>query len=107
MSVGEELSNLIEGIPIIGWSAPTLLSIVVLMLLTGKLWTKAAYDEKVKEAERWRAAYEAEREARVTANSQTTELLELAKTTHSFIVAVFSNSERARQAGEFDVASKE
>lgn len=97
----------LEGIPLVGLTAPTLLGIAVLMVLTGRLYSRAAYLEKVAEAERWRLAYEAEREARALSDKQTTELLELAKTTHSFIVAVFTNSEQARQAGGTNVATSE
>jgi len=98
---------MIEGLPIsVGsLSAPAILGILVLMLFTGKLWTNAAYQEKKADAERWRLAYEAERDARRISEAQTAELLELAKTTHSFIVATFSNSERIRQSGDTDVAS--
>lgn len=90
---------MIDGIPLSVLTPGALLGIAILMLFTGRLWTKAAYDEKVKEATQWRLAYEAEREARRTADSQTAELLELAKTTHSFMTAVFQNSERIRQSG--------
>lgn len=96
---------MIEGIPIAGLTAPTLIGILVLMLFTGKLWTKAAYDEKVKEAAQWREAYEKSEESRRTSDGQTAELLELAKTTHSFMTAVFYNSERIRQSGEPDAVS--
>lgn len=90
------------GIPIGGLTAPALLGIAILMLMTGKLWTNAAYQEKVAEAERWRSAYEAEREARKTLDTQTVELLELAKTTDSFMRAVFTSSERVRQGAYSD-----
>jgi len=98
---------MMEGIPIpiVGLSAPAIVSILIIMLFTGKLWTNSAYQEKKADAERWRQAYEAERDARQISEAQTAELLELAKTTHSFIVATFSNSERIRQAGDTDVAS--
>lgn len=94
------------GIPLSGMTAPALLSVAILMLLTGRLWTNAAYQQKVKEAEHWRQAYEAEREARITAEGQNGELLELAKTTYSFITATFANSERIARSGEPDVVSK-
>lgn len=92
--------DVLNGIPFADLTAPTLLGIAVLMLLSGRLFSKAAWQDKADEAERWRKAYEAERESRVTADAQTAELLELAKTTHAFITAVFSNSERIRQSGE-------
>ena len=59
-----------------------------MMILTGKLWTNAAYQEKVSEAERWRLAYEAEREARTLSDRQTTNLLEEAKTNRNVLAAL-------------------
>lgn len=93
-------------IPIAGLTAPTLLGIFVLMMFTGKIWSNNAYQEKVKEAERWRSAYEAEREARIESDKQTTELLEVTKTTHAVITAMFHNSERFQLSGGTNVASE-
>ena len=95
----KDVMGMIDGIPLVGLSAPVLLGLAILMLLKGKLWTDAAYQEKFKESNQWREAYLNEREARARSDSQTRELLELAKTTNSFIVAVFTNSERLRNAG--------
>lgn len=79
----------LDGIPIAGLTAPALLGIAVMMLLLGRLVPRSTFDEKAKEAEHWRQAYEKEREARATSDAQTVELLELAKTTHNLIVAIF------------------
>lgn len=95
----------ILGVPVSGLTAPALLGIAILMLLTGKLWTNSAYQQKCAEAERWRLAYEAERTARATSDAQTGELLEVAKTTQAMISGVYQNSERIRQNGETDVVS--
>lgn len=90
---------MLDGIPLSDLTAPTLLGIVVLMVLLGWLVPKAILKEKSVEAERWRLAYEAEREARNTSDAQTVELLELAKTTHNIIVAMFGTAERMGQSG--------
>lgn len=74
------------------------------MLFLGRLVPRSTLRDKADECENWRRAFEAEREARVTSNAQTAELLELAKTTHSIIVAVFSTIERSRRSGEVYVA---
>lgn len=79
----------IEGIPLVGLTAPGLLGFAILMLMTGKLWTNAAYQQKVRECDKWQDAYEAEREARTISDSQTVELLEVSKTTHAVTVAMF------------------
>lgn len=70
-------------------TAPALVGITILLLLTGRLIPRSNYKDKSDEAERWRKAYEAEKEARMTSDAQTTELLELAKTTHNIIAAMF------------------
>lgn len=87
--------------------ASSLLAVVIIMLLWGKLIPRTALKDKAEESERWRLAYEAEREARVLADSQTTELLEVTKTTQSLISAMFRNSEQIRQSGGRDVVSYE
>lgn len=85
----------IEGFQLVDLTAPTLLGIGILMLMTGKLWTNAAYREKCKEADRWERAYKVEREARSTSEAQTAELLEVAKTTHNVINAMFGTTSAA------------
>lgn len=90
---------MLDGIPIGDLTAPTLLGLTVLMVLLGWLVPKAMWKEKSEEAERWRLAYEAEREARSTSDAQTVELLELAKTTHNIIVAMFGTTERMEKSG--------
>jgi hypothetical protein len=80
---------MLDGVPITGLTAPALLGIAVMMLLLGRIVPRSTFDEKAKEAEHWRLAYEKEREARATSDAQTVELLELAKTTHNLMVAVF------------------
>ena len=83
-----------------------LLAVAVILVLTGRIVSRAVYKDKADESERWRMAYEAEREARSVSDAQTAELLEVARTTHSLIKAMFSNSELIRKAGEPDVVSK-
>lgn len=90
---------MLEGIPIVGLTAPTLLGVAVLMLLSGKIIPRSTLKDKSDECERWRLAYEAEREARSTSDSQTAELLEVARTTHDIIAAMFGTSERLRRRG--------
>lgn len=95
---------MLDGIPIGSLTAPTLLGIAVLMVFLGALVPRYIYREKVREAENWRKVAMTERESRVTSNAQTAELLELAKTTHSIVVALFgSDFERSRKSGEANV----
>lgn len=93
----------IEGIPLVGLSAPAILGVVIMMILTGKLWTNAAYQEKVSEAERWRLAYEAEREARTLSDRQTTNLLEEAKTNRNVLAALITPTGTGPKSGESNV----
>jgi hypothetical protein len=87
------------GIPFDKLSAPVLVGIVVLMILLRWLVPRATYKEKCLEAENWRLAYEAEREARTKSDAQTTELLELAKTTHNVLVAWFGTTNGLDRTG--------
>lgn len=96
---------MLDGIPFNNLTAPALLGITVLLILLGRLVPWFIYKSKVEEAEKWRLAYEVERKARMASDAQTTELLELAKTTNSIVVAAFGGSPRYRQAGEANVVS--
>lgn len=82
---------MLEGIPIVALTAPTLLGVAILLLLTGRLVPQAYLKDKAAEAERWRLAYEKEREARAIADAQTAELLEVTKTTRDVISAFFGS----------------
>jgi len=96
---------MLDGIPFADLTAPTLLGLTVLLLLLGRIVPRTTLLEKAKEAEKWRLAYEAEKERATTSDAQTAELLEVARTTHSIIVAVFGAEERARRSGEAHVVS--
>lgn len=80
----------------LAWS---LVVVITLMVLTGKLKPKADLDEKNREAERWRKAYELEREARAKAVDQNDDLLEIGKTTHTIVTALFNNARFSEQMG--------
>lgn len=87
------------GIPLGILTPSALLGLTVLMLFTGKLWTNPAYQEKAKEAEKWRLAYEAENKARAIADTQAAQLLEQAKTTHALVVSMFGILENKESSG--------
>lgn len=87
---------MIEGVPISLLSASALLGLTVLLLLTGRIVPRSTLVDKIDEAERWRQAYEVEREARRISDAQTSELLEVAKTTHAIISAMATTSEHLR-----------
>ncbi len=90
---------MIDGISVVGLTPAGLLGIVILMMLFGRLVPRATYRDKAQEAEQWRQAYEAERSARTLSDAQTRELLEMARTSESFISAVVKSSERI-QSGD-------
>lgn len=78
-----------ENIPLVGLTAPTLLGIAILLMLTGRIVPRATLQDKAAEAQAWKEAYEAEREARALSDTQTVQLLEVSKTTHAVSVAMF------------------
>ena len=78
----------------------------ILSIFLGLLVPRRYYNEKIKEAETWRHAYELEREARTTAVDQTDDLLEMARTTNAVVNALFDNSQRPRRTGDPHVVSK-
>lgn len=96
---------MLDGIPIKDLTAATLLGICIILILLGRLVPRPTYNEKKEEAERWRLAYETERNARQVSDLQTVELLELAKTTHALISAIVRTSGVPQQSGGSDVAT--
>lgn len=96
----------IDGVPLVGLTAPALLGIAILLLLLGRIVPKATLDDKdrqigdkAEEAERWRKAYETEREARALSNRQTIELLDVTKLTNTIVVAAFGPQGVISKAG--------
>lgn len=88
-----------EGITVGTLTPPVLLGITVLMLLKGYLVPRSTLQDKQKEADQWREAYELERESRTTADAQNRELLEVAKASAGFLKAV-SEHASITQSGE-------
>ncbi|MGW8179616.1 MAG: hypothetical protein ACWGQW_12785 [bacterium] len=78
-------------IPLMDFAPATLLGFAVLLLLMGWIVPRRTLNDKASECERWRRAYEAERKRADTADAQTSELLEVARTTHSLIEALVGN----------------
>lgn len=97
---------MIEGIPVSVLTPSALLGLAVLFVFLGKLVPKSFYDDKKDEAETWKQAYEAEREARNLADKQNAELLELARASKNFIEGVFKNSEQIRKSGDHNVVAR-
>jgi hypothetical protein len=90
---------MLDGISIGNWTAGSLLGLAIFLILIGRLVPKSQLDKAEEAAEKWRLAYEAEKEAHALSEAQTSELLELAKTTNSIVFALFGASERVRHSG--------
>jgi len=93
-----------EGIPIYTLTAPTLLGIAILLLLTGRIVPRSTLRDKALEVDKWREAYEKERDARSKSNAQTIELLETAKLTHKIVAAMFGSGGRRRSGASDDLS---
>ena len=87
---------MLDGISVIGLTPAGLLLATVVLILTGRLVPRRIFQDKVEECERWRLAYEAERTARSLSDSQTRELLEVARTGQHLMSAVFQTSEEIK-----------
>lgn len=96
---------MLEGIKLTDFAPASLLGVAILLILLGRLVPRSTYQEKKEESERWREAYETERDARQVSELQTIELLELAKTTHKLIAAIVktSNVDVPQESGGSDV----
>jgi hypothetical protein len=96
---------MLDGVPIGNLSAGALLAICILLILTGRLIPRKVYEDKSADYERIFKAYETEREARITADAQTAELLEGQKTMLHMIEAIFENSKTAAKKGGEDLVA--
>lgn len=96
-----------DGIPISDLTAPTLLGLAVLMIFLGWLVPRKTLREKADECARWHEAFEIQREIALKSTAQVDELLEVSKTTHAIVVALFGNREvgQGQRSGESNVAS--
>ncbi|MEV6165804.1 hypothetical protein AB0L71_28595 [Streptomyces sp. NPDC052052] len=68
------------GINVAQGGAVALLTLVVLMVLTGRLVPRRTYDDLLKERDTWREAHTESEAARASERAQTQELLELSRT---------------------------
>lgn len=82
------MGDLLDGLPLGGFSAGAILAIVLLMIFRGQLVTAREHGETRADRDSWRVAWEASEEARRTQAAQLGELLELAQTTDKVIRAL-------------------
>jgi hypothetical protein len=75
---GREQVNMLDGIPIAALTPSVLLGVTVLLLLVGRIVPRSTLQDKINEAEKWRKAYEAERDAHLESFAQTSHLIEFA-----------------------------
>lgn len=83
---------MIEGLSLealINLTPASLLGLVVIMLLLGKIVPRSALDDKQLEADRWHQAYEAEKASRILAEDRNAQVLEVAKTSNAVLDATF------------------
>lgn len=98
---------MIENIPLVGLTAPALLGIAVLLLLTGRIVPRSALTDRDKEIERWKSAYETEREARIISDNQTAKLLIAVETNRDVLFALLKVIKpTADSGGSSDVAEE-
>lgn len=75
----------IGGITFADLTSSTLVGAFVISILLGKLVPKTTLQDTMQERDRWREAYEAEREARGDAEAQTQELIERTRRLHDIL----------------------
>ncbi len=85
--------------------ANSLVAVFVILLLMGRIHPRSTLEEKNREAERWRKAYELEREARAKAVEQAADLMEMAKTTQAIVTALFQSTRPGEETGGQDVVN--
>lgn len=70
----------IYGIPVAGLTAPALVSIGILLIMTGRLVPRRTYDDALRDRDRWQEAHSVSEEARLTQTRQLDAVLEVGET---------------------------
>ena len=92
-----------DGISVGSLTPAALLGLAVLLLLLGKIVPRRTLEDTQATAERWRQAYETEREARLVSDLQNRELMEIAKTTQSMLTSIYQATEPKLQHPDREV----
>lgn len=87
------------GLPVVGLTAPFLLGLSVLLLLTGKLIPRRTYDDLRKDRDDWKAAHAKSEETRAELVSHMTVMVEQAKVTESLLRSLGAHRD-VQQKGE-------
>lgn len=78
----------IFGVPVAGLTAPVLLGIGILLILTGRLVPRRTYDDALRDRDRWQAAHSVSEEARLTQTRQLDAVLEVGETVKQVMTAL-------------------
>jgi hypothetical protein len=84
------LGSLIDGIPLVNISATTIVTLVVLMILTGRLVPRRTYDDLIADRDAWRTTAQAQGEV-------IEELKVLTRSTNAVLAALPAAAERVRK----------
>lgn len=79
---------MIEGIPVVGLSAPTILLFVVILVLRGQLIPRRTYDDIKEDRDQWRDNCRQSEAARTMQDQQILELLEQSRTSTGLLQAL-------------------
>jgi hypothetical protein len=78
----------IFGVPVAGLTAPVLLGIGILLILTGRLVPRRTYDDALRDRDRWQQAHSVSEEARLTQTKQLDAVLEVGETVKQVMLAL-------------------
>jgi hypothetical protein len=78
----------LEGIPLVGLTAPTVLFIGVLLILTGRLVPRRTYQDMKEDRDHWRTAHAVSEEARIAKSRQLDVVLEVSETVKDVLQAL-------------------
>lgn len=93
----------IDGVPLVGLTAPTILGIFFIMFMRGDIIPGKVHRERVQdykeEAEAWKKAHDISENARSILNRQNSELIEVGKTVQAIAHAIRVNIELPPEGG--------
>lgn len=94
----QEVIPEIYSIPLAGLTAPALLGIAIVLILSGRLIPRRTYDDLREDRDRWQRAFTVSEEARLSQSKQLDAAMEVGKTVTDVMVAL----DKFRREGEVE-----
>jgi hypothetical protein len=87
----------VDGIPVVGLTAPALLGLAILLLLTGRLIPRRTYDDLKQDREDWKAAHRESERIRGELVQHMNMMVEQAKVTEALLRSLGAHADPPKE----------